>query len=698
MKKKLALFNNNLLNKYNYSFSIESLSMMLLEHYDWVLGIPNFINHDIHRPLSWSRIHGLSIDNKKVNLLGEISIPETKKEKYLIHNLTQNHLEKTIFNVNQEDKDKLKNLIGESVYSEDIKFIRGECITAFDKNIALKKFPEIFGSYENDKRSLVDLSKLDYIAPGVFAYKGLLVFAHRYFRRSLSPLNNLNIPLLKQLQTLSSDKTLEVKILLDPHSLGLPGSYLEPIELDYWWGPKFDDSLKDISNGVSTYVTPKEESFFNGISKTEFWWHDQNGIKSLECEEIRDIPSAEMLELGNSYGFRYAHSMLTNEGTPYHLDGAIRLYDEDGFLSRLDTSIDKAGKNAHYFKIWRIDGEISVSTWKRILSDYYKDNRLIGEYFHGEDLKSENITSNKKIFFEKEKKYTHTLNNDQGPSIYISINNKDKNIQHDVIIHTEDLITDYFELKNTMDLKFYGLQKLIKNKFKQNLKIPNKSTIIAYEDMNLRIPEMAFHGERAITNTIEYLGIVQSYIRKSPLIKESTITFSVSIEYGDLILTISCIANKNDFLDLLSYGDFIPIDHNDIHDWPSRMQLNIININNNNCEPQILFLRNKKIHMPLVMLSEHEKIIEGNNVFVRFHESNIDNVAGMKLNHKPVMLNAVKNVICDKCNISFFDCKCIHSKLIMNKFEHLGVYWSETTTFPDEILTPPTSSGGRNGE
>ncbi|MCS4411996.1 hypothetical protein [Klebsiella quasipneumoniae] len=695
MKKQLALFNNNLVNKYDYSFSIKSLSTQLIEHYSWESGIPNFINHDMHRPLSWSRIHGLSIDNTKVGLLGEISIPETKKEKSLIHNLTQDYLEKTVFNITHEDKDKLKTLIGESVYSENIKFIRGECITAFDTNIALKKFPELFGNYENDKRSLVDLSTLDCIAPGIFSYNGLLVFAHRYFRRSLSPLNNLNTPLLKQLQTLSSDKDLEVKILLDPHSLGLPGSYLEPIELDYWWGPKFDDSLKDISNGVATHVTSKEESFFNGISKTEFWWHDQNGIKSLECEETRDIPSAEMLELGNSYGFRYAHSMLTNEGIPNHLDGAIRLYDEDGFLSRLDTSIDKAGKNAHYFKIWRIDGNISVSTWKRILSDYYKDNRLIGEYFEGEDSKSENITSNKKEFLTKEKKYVYTPSKEQGPSIYISIKDKDENIQHDVIIHTEDLITDYFELNNTIDLKFIGLQKQLINRFNSNLKIPNECIIIAYEDMNFRIPEVAFYGEDSVTNAIEYLGIVQSYIPKLPLIKESTITFAISVEYESFILKISCITNSKDFLDLLSHNDLIPTSHIDIHDWVSRTQQNIININNKNCEPQTLLLRNKKIHIPLVMLNEHEVIIDGNNLVVKFHKSNIDNVTGMELNYKPVMLNAVKNATCAKCNISFFDCKCIHSKLIMDKINPLGIYWSETTSFPDEVLNPPASSGDK---
>ncbi|WP_158699246.1 hypothetical protein, partial [Cronobacter dublinensis] len=165
--------------------------------------------------------------------------------------------------------------------------------------------------------------------------------------------------------------------------------------------------------------------------------------------------------------------------------------------------------------------------------------------------------------------------------------------------------------------------------------------------------------------------------------------------YESFILKISCITNSKDFLDLLSHNDLIPTSHIDIHDWISRTQQNIININNNNCEPQTLLLRNKKIHIPLVMLSEHEVIIDGNNLVVKFHKSNIDNVTGMELNYKPVMLNAVKNATCAKCNISFFDCKCIHSKLIMDKINPLGIYWSETTSFPDEVLNPPVSSGDK---
>ncbi|MBL5863523.1 hypothetical protein JBO49_23250 [Serratia fonticola] len=696
MKKKLVLFNNNLPNKYDYSFSTDSLVRQFLQHCDWDSGIPNFINHDMLRPLSWSRTHGVSIDNTSVNLFGELSIPENKFERKQINKLTTDYLGKTIYNLGDEDREKLANLIGKSLISEETKFIRGECVTAFGKNIAREKFPELFGNYENDKRNLVDLKKLDFIAPGVFLYNDILVFAHRYFRRSLSPLNNLNIPLLKILQELAEDENLSVKILLDPHSLGLPNSYLEPIELDYWWGPKFDDSLDKIPYGVTTHTSSKEEAFFSGISKTEFWWHEQNSIKSLECEETRDIPSGEMLELGNKYGFRYAHSMLNDKGIPYHLDGAIRLYDEDAFISRLDKTIDKAGKNSHYFKIWRIDGEITVPLWKRILSDYFKDNRLIGEYFDGKDIKTETFLSKKNEYLSKEKRYVYTPNKEQGVSIYLSAQKKENHPHAEVIINNEDLITDKFEIHNTMDVKFIGLKKKINLRFRESVDEPRKINFIAYEDMNLRIPEVSFHGENAIAHSLEYLRDVENIITNDlSLVDDSVITFTISIDYETLTLRISCVSYKQDFLKLISSKEFIPKEQNQLCKWVSDTYALIKDKNQNTQTQETLFLRNKRIYLPLIMLSEHEIEIDGNIIRIKFHESNIDNKKGMEKNHKAVMLNLVKKITCTKCNTSFFECECISGYKKIDDFSHLGAYWSDTNSFSEEKLRALALNGDK---
>ncbi|HCD6062537.1 TPA: hypothetical protein NDT49_004832, partial [Enterobacter asburiae] len=131
----------------------------------------------------------------------------------------------------------------------------------------------------------------------------------------------------------------------------------------------------------------EKEKFFSGISATEFWWHRQDGIQSLECEEVREKPSYGFSSERNEelYGCRYVHSMVNDKGKAYHLDGAVRVYNEEQFINRLDVDIAKAGKNTEYYKLWRVDGPIDISLWKRLISNFYKDNHLIGEYFLGEE-------------------------------------------------------------------------------------------------------------------------------------------------------------------------------------------------------------------------------------------------------------------------------------------------------------------------
>ena len=89
----------------------------------------------------------------------------------------------------------------------------------------------------------------------------------------------------------------------------------------------------------------------------------------------------------DKYACRYVHSMIDEETKlPYHLDGAMRIYDEEAFLERIETDISKAGKNTEYVKLWRIDGEIDIVLWKELLNDFYRDNHQVGEYLLGNNL------------------------------------------------------------------------------------------------------------------------------------------------------------------------------------------------------------------------------------------------------------------------------------------------------------------------
>ncbi|EBM6480800.1 hypothetical protein D3E01_13400, partial [Salmonella enterica] len=312
-------------------------------------------------------------------------IPSNQEEREWINLLCSDFISRKIQDVLINDKECLLSKIDKSFISEDAIIVRRECVSILDRNIARKVFPEIFSGNETDKHSLIPLENLNPIKPGVFEYKGLALFAHRFFRRSLSQFNNLNSPFLEGFQNLAENNELDLKIAIDPHSLGLIESYHTPIELDFWWGPRFNDDLNHIPLGVTLHKADEKEAFFSGISKTEFWWHRQDGIQSLECEEVREKPSYGFSSERNEelYGCRYVHSMVNDEGKAYHLDGAVRVYNEEQFINRLDLDIMKAGKNTEYYKLWRVDGTIEISLWKSLISNFYKDNHLIGEYFLG---------------------------------------------------------------------------------------------------------------------------------------------------------------------------------------------------------------------------------------------------------------------------------------------------------------------------
>ena len=102
-------------------------------------------------------------------------------------------------------------------------------------------------------------------------------------------------------------------------------------------------------------------------------------IRTFEVEELVDGPSFGLGE--DRFGCRYAHAEYDLEHSHVsHFDGAIRAYAADPYLDRLDLSIDRAGKQADYTKLFRLDGALAVAAWKRLLSDFYRGNALIPEY------------------------------------------------------------------------------------------------------------------------------------------------------------------------------------------------------------------------------------------------------------------------------------------------------------------------------
>lgn len=347
-------------------------------HQRWDEGTPFHVSHDLHRPIGWMLPAAVYFEPGLTRLCGGTMIAESAEEWRWVMARARAYWDRR----NRErasDFAELYRQLGEHA-TPDAKETIAECVAVYDPGIAQRACPHLFA--QRDKDGLIPISALTPIAPGVYSSGAMVVFAHAFFRRSLSPMNTLNFEFLAILQSL--DPSVRPRVALDPDMVGLASTYSTSIEHLYWRGPLFSEDLAGIDPGLTVYGAGDRERFFTGISRTEFWWYSRKAEHILEVEELRDERTFAMR--GPDYGCRYAHSIISEKtGETVHFDGAVRLYDEEQLLARLDMQLQNVERDKPYQKLWRIDGPVQVLTWKRLLSAYYRDNPLVGEYLGGKE-------------------------------------------------------------------------------------------------------------------------------------------------------------------------------------------------------------------------------------------------------------------------------------------------------------------------
>lgn len=404
MQRSTGVFNTDQVNKTKMYFPASVLMKAEESHYKERsrkgirLGIPVNIGHDKHRLIGWTHPQGLYIDSSMVRVLGCIEVPESENEKRDLL-ASAKILSDDYHNEGAEAfRDELLSRI-RPTNIENVRFLNLESFAASRPGIAAELYPDIFtpGKGPVDKDGLVDyhylLKNMEQIQPGVFHDKcrDLLLFAHRYFRRSLSHQNSLNTYFLQSYDsTVTENKSLIARLKLDPDILGHPNSAHSLVELEYWRGPLYDDDISSIPNGVAEYKADESVRFYEGVDRTQIWWKAPESrqlegkpseYRTFEIEELIEEPSGGLNE--SQYGCRYAHAEFSaDEAAITHFDGAIRAYSAESYFKRIDASIDRAGKHSDYTKVFRLDGNLPIPHWKRLLSDYYRGNKLIPEYFN----------------------------------------------------------------------------------------------------------------------------------------------------------------------------------------------------------------------------------------------------------------------------------------------------------------------------
>lgn len=366
------------------------------------LGIPTHIQHDLHRPIGWSRVLGHLIDGAMVRTIGLMMEVETDDEKadLAMHAAEfwhrHHHVGKESF------RDELSERVAPATL-EGATYHRLEAYAVARSGLAAEIYPELFDLTSElvDKDGLTDyrelVKRMKHLQPGLFLdpKRGLVLFAHRFFRRSLSHLNKLNDYFLASFDMTAKENNLNPRLRLDPDLLGHAQTVLDLMEREYWHGPKFSDDIVSVLPGSTEHKASERVRYYEGIDKTHFWWkkpeaRDQDGTevayRTFEVEELIENVSGGLLD--ERYGCRYAHAEFSPAVSAItHFDGAIRAYPAEAYLERIEKMIDHAGKHSEYTKLFRFDGSMPVQCWKRLLSDFYRGNPLIPEYLGGDDQK-----------------------------------------------------------------------------------------------------------------------------------------------------------------------------------------------------------------------------------------------------------------------------------------------------------------------
>ncbi len=326
-------------------------------HDSWNSIIPMNLGHDRTKPIGYSMLTGIYMEPGKAYVTNESAIMETKEEHDKMCKMIKAYDYKIFC---EEHKKELDILIEKLSFVLSDKYCVapvGQAVAIKDKDIVYRLFPEWSKTIKDglvDARELEPIytknenGKKGILVPGVYYKEGHLLFAHQFFRRSLSILNTTNEEFFNSFEKIRDIPTVKMQLALDMDMVGLVGTEQPEVEYQYIRGPHFNDDLTCIPEGVTCHENEHYDNVFSNLLSTQFFWHMQDGKRTFECEELCDKENITFDD-GQTmlWGCRYVHSMINpSTGLPTHLDGAIRIYNDEQILARIDskTDISKCGK------------------------------------------------------------------------------------------------------------------------------------------------------------------------------------------------------------------------------------------------------------------------------------------------------------------------------------------------------------------
>lgn len=567
MYKYLGILSSDTINRDGYLITFEALEKSISE--TALRGMPSLIDHDSHRPIGWIFPFGIMIEPKISKTIGNFLIIENENDGKLIYPKIQEYWNYIHQKACKDHVDQFKELLKEN-FSIDGKFLEKGCVAYNSTGIVSKVFPKLFENVDKSGLIYLDdiLNDFEYVGSGIFNSKTteFSIFCHQYFNRSLSRVNNYNTYFIDEFIQLNANENIKLRIAIDSDLIGLSKTYTGTLEFDYWWGPKFNDDISNLPNEVTRYESNEEQKTFSCVLGTEFWWKTDDSGRVLEIEEIRESPSMGIDE--ESYGCRYIHSIYDIEKQEFnHFDGAVRVYSEEQILERWETNINKAGKSTNYTKLFRIDGKLDLSDWKKLCVLYYKGNPLLFEYF-GAKEEYENERPRPEIRSELDRCLPNKITPDDGIRLFVSYHNKDQVYDsfERKLINLDSLV---FENGESISVAEYDIIEIAKylNRIDEKIDYPEGINFVKPYDFYTNYPTI-LHGsnetENHLKKTIQAFKSIFEIQNKN---LNKTISFTLAWEMEDFETRLSIFGKSSEIVKWLNTIEHIPVQYEEFRNW-----------------------------------------------------------------------------------------------------------------------------------
>lgn len=569
MKKQLAIFNSDGISRDGMQFSIGALEdgIWLTSLY----GVPSNYSHDIHRPVGWSYAKGLFFEPEKVLTIGYFLIAENTDDLTNVNDARKRFFNHMLYKNIEPYAEAFKTAM-DTLYDEHEKgWFYNSLVLYTYKNIAAKAFPKLAEHLKNDKDSLINLdfllTEFVYLGQGVFKKNDsdLCVVAHPYFRKSLSIFNNFHWIFLDELVALHGQPGIKLKLKLDVDFIGYAPSYIPSHEFEYWWGPKYNDDITSIADGLTQYKSDEFERAYYQIDRTEFVWKHEDNLYTLELEEVRDEPAPT---LGDIYGCRYVHSIWdTNKNGFDHFDGAIRSYDMELMLERVEMKMTEMGRRSEYTKLFRIDGNLPLENWKSLVTNYLQGNPQIYEYFGLPKPDVQQLLQPDPEPTALEKYIPYSINKRDGIRLYVSYHAKEEEKQGD----------RYFSSYDELELED-GKHKVIEHftvdvvkafdRVGVRIDLPVDYELVLHEDYYHNIP-CIFHAgsnlQEALNDTVKGVKFLLKKLIETN--NYHVVSFSLAWNWEDRKVNLAFMGHVEDVSKWLSSFAQIPLKRNDFKNW-----------------------------------------------------------------------------------------------------------------------------------